>query len=324
MNDKTRRVFVFEYLSGGGPLEGDGDGKAAAELLPVGCAMRDALVEDLLQVEGCQVTAAACAQAPLQHAEARRTQAPVGESMLDWVARQATAHDVAWIVAPETGGLLARLCLQTDAARWLGCEHAAIAIASSKRATLARLAAFDIATPLACADWPDTTRWVVKPDDGAGSVDTRTHLGRDAAERDLAARTGSPCTLEPWVEGEPLSLSLLCAAGSTELLSVNRQHIELVPDGCVAYRGVALGACSLRSERGTALRQLARHVARAIPGLRGYVGIDLVWHATRGPVVIEVNPRVTCAYAGLSASLGRNLAGELLAAHEIEHAHAAA
>jgi tyramine---L-glutamate ligase len=35
---------------------------------------------------------------------------------------------------------------------------------------------------------------------------------------------------------------------------------------------------------------------------------------TRGPVVIEVNPRVTCAYIGLSAALGRNLAAELLRA----------
>ena len=49
-----------------------------------------------------------------------------------------------------------------------------------------------------------------------------------------------------------------------------------------------------------------------MPGLRGFVGIDLVWHEERGPVVIEVNPRVTCAYVGLSAALGRNLAAELL------------
>jgi len=63
------------------------------------------------------------------------------------------------------------------------------------------------------------------------------------------------------------------------------------------------------------LSALGRRVARALPGLRGFVGVDLVWHAERGPVAIEVNPRVTCAYAGLSASLGRNLAAELLSAH---------
>jgi predicted ATP-grasp superfamily ATP-dependent carboligase len=58
-------------------------------------------------------------------------------------------------------------------------------------------------------------------------------------------------------------------------------------------------------------------VAKGIPGLRGFVGIDVVWHSRCGPVLIEVNPRVTCAYVGLSAALGRNLASDLLR----EHAH---
>ncbi len=65
--------------------------------------------------------------------------------------------------------------------------------------------------------------------------------------------------------------------------------------------------------RRASLAGLAQRVAHAIPGLRGFAGIDLVWHPERGPVVIEVNPRVTCAYVGLSAALGRNLAAELLA-----------
>jgi len=66
------------------------------------------------------------------------------------------------------------------------------------------------------------------------------------------------------------------------------------------------------STAGRALAALATQVGKAIPGLRGFVGIDLVWHATQGPVVIEVNPRLTCAYVGLSARLRRNLAAELV------------
>jgi predicted ATP-grasp superfamily ATP-dependent carboligase len=61
-----------------------------------------------------------------------------------------------------------------------------------------------------------------------------------------------------------------------------------------------------------------------VPGLRGYVGIDLVWHPQRGPVLIEINPRVTMAYVGLSAALDRNLAAAVITAHPHEtlHAHA--
>ena len=54
---------------------------------------------------------------------------------------------------------------------------------------------------------------------------------------------------------------------------------------------------------------------RALPGLAAIVGVDLVWHPLRGPVVIEINPRLPCADQGLSAMLGRNLAGEVLAQH---------
>ena len=42
---------------------------------------------------------------------------------------------------------------------------------------------------------------------------------------------------------------------------------------------------------------------------------DRVWNEREGPVVIEVNPRVTCAYVGLSAILQHNLAADILAAH---------
>ena len=61
-------------------------------------------------------------------------------------------------------------------------------------------------------------------------------------------------------------------------------------------------------------------MVQALPGLRGFVGVDLVWHAERGPVAIEVNPRVTCAYVGLSDELDRNLAAEILAAHAAREA----
>jgi len=63
-------------------------------------------------------------------------------------------------------------------------------------------------------------------------------------------------------------------------------------------------------------------VAATLPGLRGFVGIDLVWHAQRGPVLIEINPRLTCSYVGLSQRLGRCLAGEVLALQRLEGLHA--
>ncbi|MBS0437633.1 MAG: hypothetical protein JSR75_22545, partial [Proteobacteria bacterium] len=54
------QVFVYEYLSGGGLV--DGDAAATEALMPQGPAMRDAVVADLLARGGCEVRAATCAR----------------------------------------------------------------------------------------------------------------------------------------------------------------------------------------------------------------------------------------------------------------------
>lgn len=315
-----KRVFVYEYLSGGGLMDATGDEAAEvaeAELLPLGLSMRDAMVEDLLQVDGCQVSVATSPRVASVPRNAEPVRPRAGESGFDFVARQAALHDLAWVVAPETGGLLAQMQRVVGPARWLGCDGPAIELSSGKRATLLRLGASGVATPIAFEHMPEVKRWVVKPDDGAGGVATHVHGLQEQAMDDWVqrSRAGSPMAIEPWVEGEPLSVSLLCGARQAELLSVNRQRIAISAAGELSFQGVEVNAIAVGSDRGHALSRVASQVVKAIPGLRGFVGIDLVWHPQRGPVVIEVNPRVTCAYVGLSRSLGRNLAAELLADH---------
>ena len=306
----AQRIFVYEYLSGGGLDAGAAAGDDAA-LLRAGLQMRDALLADLAALPGLQLryaSAAGVAVPALPRGEACAPRA--GESALDFVRREAALNDLAWVVAPESGALLEALCKVVGPRHWIGCRVEAIRLCASKRATLARLAAHGVATPLAFED--EATRWVVKPDDGAGSVDTQVHARRRDAEADWSTRA-APTTLEAWVEGLPLSLSLLCREGRAELLSINRQRIEIDPGGRLHDAGVAIQQIAPTDPRTGAMAACAQAIVREIAGLRGFVGIDLVWHAKRGPVVIEVNPRLTCAYVGLSAALGRNLAGEVLA-----------
>lgn len=347
-----KRIFVYEYLSAGGPLAGDDALADWLPLLPLGRSMRDAMVADLLALEDCEVSLA-CIDPTWTGPPAGRPVRPrSGESAFDFVAREADRHDLTWLVAPETDGLLSRFERCVDPARWLGCDAAAIALASGKRATLERLAAAAMVTPLAFEHASEVTRWVVKPDDGAGGTETRVHASRDAAladgsqrsQRTVAVppsliesgdgcrkaasaghfRAAAPMTVEPWVDGAALSVSLLCGAGRAELLSVNRQQIEIDADGRLSYGGVDIDAWPRSGPHGVTLEQFAADIARAIPGLRGFVGVDLVWHERRGPVAIEVNPRVTCAYVGLSRALGRNLAGAVIAAASGKAGHGGA
>jgi len=312
------RVFVYEHISAGGAVDAVAD-----ELLAAGREMRDAVVNDLLRAGDCDVSIAIAPHAPQPSAAARALRPPAGVAASDFVAHQARLHDLVWVIAPETGGVLARLQRVVDAERWLGCDAAAIALASSKRATLARAAEHGLTTPLAFAASPTTRRWIVKPDDGAGAVDTRVHNTQAAAREDLETRRqrGEAAVLEPWIVGEPLSLSLLCDAQRIELLSVNRQQLTVDAFGVLSFDAVRIAAWPLGDARAATLRSWAQALAGAIAGLRGYVGVDLVWHPQRGPVLIEINPRVTMAYVGLSAALGRNLAAAVLAAHLQEHSH---
>lgn len=317
-----QHVLVYEFLSAGAMIAGL-SAHEQADLLAQGTAMRDAMLADLCALPGLRV---ACVVGP-----DGGTDRPEVAGIEPLVARpdephalllQRAAQDGAmvWAVAPETGGELEALARAVPAPRWLGCRPEAIALATSKRATCRHLAAHGIAVPQAPPH--AAGHWVVKPDDGAGAADTRRHASFAAAQADARQRgpsgpsSGAGWTLDPWIDGEALSLSVCVHENEAHLLSINRQQIEVDAQGQVHFLGVQAAATAPDCERGGRLARLARlaaQVVQAMPGLRGFVGIDLVWHAQRGPVVIEVNPRLTTAYVGLSERLGFNVAQVLLA-----------
>lgn len=338
MNERSpRRILAYEFISAGGlgeqlstAMHADGEGRPGESLLQQGVTMRDAIVEDLLASAGLEVCVVDSAAAPWMPKTAQDTHAPrcsavraaPGESHEAFLARVSPGFDRVWVVAPETDGVLAGLFRAVGPARWIGCDAVAIELCTSKSATRKHLARHGILTP---AGWqpgdarpPAGTNWIVKPDDGVGTQDTRRYADFAAARADFDARRAAaqPATLEQWVDGEALSLSLLCGSDFAELLCVNRQRIHVAHDGTLSYHGVqtAVEACDGRRWRN--LAALTRAIHAAIPGLAGFVGIDLIWTPDGRPVVIEINPRPTCAYADLSRRLGRNLGAEILAIHD--------
>lgn len=328
----TEKVLVYECISGGGLGAIDAAPCGAdARLLAQGVAMRDALAADLQHLDHLAVSCIASPAAPLARALGRvRPIRPGAASATDFLAEQAPHHDRVWVIAPESDGLLASLAEVVGSTRWVGCSVPAIRVAASKSETRAHLAAHGIEVPPAWRPGDGAPNaagaWVVKPDDGAGSEDCRLHPNFAAARGDYLGRLakGQPSVLESWIDGSPLSLSLLCSGGRAELLSINRQRIFARPGELLAYRGVDLQALPLDGAAGRTLADLAQRIAGALPGLAGYVGVDLVWRSSGkvdgpgGPVVIEINPRLTCAYTGLSAALGRNLAADILFARHSE------
>ncbi|MFZ5790387.1 MAG: ATP-grasp domain-containing protein [Pseudomonadota bacterium] len=307
-------VFVCEFVTGGGfagaPLP--------ESLCREGDMMLQALVKDLAELPQIELVAARDGRLPDPGLPC--TLVRIGESEDPWAAwrRIMADADAVWPIAPETDGLLERLSTLVceRGRRLLGSPPAAIRLAASKRKTAAQLAAHGIAAvptlPLlsALADGlpPSNVGWVVKPDDGAGSEDTllfynAADIGSWAASRRDIARFA----IQPYLPGAAASLSLLCCDGQVALLSCNSQDV-CIEGGRFHYRGGVVGGAE---DRRAVYEPLAARIATALPDLWGHAGIDLV-EASDGPVVLEINPRLTTSYVGLRRALGANPAAPVL------------
>jgi tyramine---L-glutamate ligase len=300
---------VYEHITGGGLI-----GQAIpASLAHEGDMMLRALVTDLAEA-GVEVVTTRDERLAPTDLPARV--APVGDRRQRDAAMEVCQleSDAVWPIAPESGGVLERLSEQfMDGDRvLLNSRSSAVRVTSSKLLTARRLS--DCGVPVVPtfdprqSIPPQYNRWVLKPDDGAGCLGTR--IIASAAELAPAIAELDPeveHAVQPFVAGSAVSLSLLCGDGRAALLACNRQRVAVVNEafcllGCVVNDSAAQGEYAA---------PLAADIAAALPGLWGYVGVDLLL-TDRGAQVLEVNPRLTLSYVGLSNSLGTNAAALVL------------
>lgn len=223
------------------------------------------------------------------------------------------AADAVWPLAFESAGWLEDLsrCILQHKRILLGSAPGAVQAAASKLALARLLAEAGVATAATYSPHAalpqDGGAWVVKPDDGAGCLQTLLFSDRGAALAWIRASAANGHVLQPFVPGKPGSLSLICRDGAARVLACNRQRVAMHDNRFHVLGTVVNG---LADDDG-ALERLAQQVAAAIPSLWGYVGVDFVLTA-RGAVVLDVNPRLTVAYAGLRASIDCNPAALVL------------
>lgn len=203
----------------------------------------------------------------------------------------------------------------------LGSAAAAVRMAADKSRLPARLARIGIGHPQTYVLAPGVNAAVaarsigypvvVKPARGAGCQGVR--LARHARDVGVAidaahrAKGTAPLLMQRYVRGQAASVSLLADGRRAVPLAVNAQRVST--GAAFAYRG---GSTPFDHPLAAAAADAATRTCAAIPGLRGYVGVDLVL-TDAGPVVIEVNPRLTMAYLGVRAVLDENLAALALA-----------
>ena len=309
------RIFVYEYVTGGGLLA---DPRPPRSLLREGAAMAATMAADFAALPGTQVTVLRDARWPeLTFAGCRVV--PVADAAAEREAfqRLAAEADETVVIAPEFDGILRERCRLALACggRVLGPDDAIIELASDKHRTAEHLRACGVAAPsgmaLEAGERPPRSfayPAVWKRRDGAGSLDVRLLLSADEAE--LAEHLGVPSRLERCLPGLACSVAWLCGPNGCHPLPPCRQHLS--EDGHFTYLG---GASPLPPPLAARAVELSRRAIQSLPRPRGYLGVDLILGEDaegRGDGVIEINPRLTTSYVGLRAVSRGNLAQAML------------
>ena len=306
------KIFVCEFITGGG---------LCAEPLPTslareGALMRDALLRDLSSLPYEVCTTIDARLMPPEHCLYVKVHAN-DDIWQIWQAQIAQA-DAVFLIAPETDGLLHYLTqiakLTTSTASKgklvLGCGLDSIVSTSDKMATYLALKLAGIATISTFnADYwmehearNEQITWLAKPSDGAGCEAT---VCFDDAENLMHWLTQnkkrSSHIIQPFQAGTPASISCVMRQGRAQLLSCNKQMID-INHHTLSFKGVVVNGMQ---EHWQAFQQIANQIAKAFPSLAGYVGIDVIVQHDK-VLVVEINPRLTTSYVGLRESIGAN------------------
>jgi predicted ATP-grasp superfamily ATP-dependent carboligase len=309
------KILVFEYITGGGFSK-----QALPDsLVDEGRLMLNALLDNLIRLN----------QIKLNQTQLHGLEVTV---MLDWrlndsismtgiktviirpehdvteeFVRLINQSDLIWPIAPEFNGILQTLCQMVESiGKILVTSPAtAVAIAGNKFKTYELLNHHIATVPTRMLDDEYSPgEWMIKPVDGAGCADSYVITNRQDFER-MATRKGS-YIIQPHLQGEKTSLSCLFKQGRGWLVCTNLQRFEFISQ---QYH---LADIVVNHHPDLGLYQpLIDKIARSLPELWGYVGIDLI--ETVGQTwLLEINPRLTTSFVGIYDALGINIAETVL------------
>jgi predicted ATP-grasp superfamily ATP-dependent carboligase len=323
MHNKSRlKIWVCEYVSAGGlacePLP--------AGLLQEGLLMRDALLADLSALGVDCITSHDSRVAMPRHADSQAVY-PDDDPYTLW-RQQLTAHDIdaCWVIAPETDGILYGMHALVQAANkpWIGCTAEGIRQASAKSlmTEICQQAGVPVlpyvflerAEPLENLPWYGDAMlngWVIKPDDGAG-CELTYYFNNDLKvieyNNKFNCERSSRLILQPYLPGRSLSMSVLSTRDQVKVIAGHEQLITVQED-MFRFQGAGVNQAA---EYLPVMQDLAEKIHRAIPGLLGYWGADMILTPDNQLTLVEVNPRLTTPYIAMSQLLSANPAGMIL------------
>lgn len=313
-------LLILEYITGGGYA----DQKLSASILSEGYAMLHSLIMDC-KTAGHEVTTLMDSRLtefnPPNKADQTFSVASPNEFSTKMMELSDRA-DAVYIIAPESGQVLENLVKKMEAsgATSLNCEAEAIHQVSNKMTAHQTLKKQGLKVPETVlldihekvGDIKRLTRdlgypMVFKPVDGVscGGLSIIKHEKdvEGAVKKAAHESVSNQFVAQKAVSGEAASACVISNGMKAVAVSLNKQFVKLAsPDELSEYFG---GAVPFDHDlRKGALRDAERAV-EAVVGLKGYVGVDMIL-TEEEPVVLEVNPRLTMSYVGLSRVVNVN------------------
>lgn len=319
-------LLVYEHVAGGGFA----DEKIPTSALSEGYGMLTTLISDF-KAAGYNVTT-------LLDSRLKASSPPIEADNIIPISSQEEldkaleklprAVDAVYTIAPESNDVLQRLVktVEMSGGISLNCQVDAIDKASNKMTTYEILKKNGLRVPdtLTINVHENVKRirrmtselkfpLVIKPLDGVGcsglSVVQDENQIVVAVKRIKEESSNQYYIAQRFIQGVAASVSLISTGEEALPITLNKQKVNLAPPNSNSSYNGGIVPLSHLSER-EAL-EAAQMAVKSLRGLRGYVGVDMVL-TRNGPVVMEVNPRLTTSYVGLREVVDFNSAQAII------------
>ena len=321
------RIIVYEHISGGG-YAGQ---TVSPSVLAEGFAMLRTVSSDF-KAAGHEITI-------LLDGRISKLNPPISADCIvpifysdepkKFLASIAKINDAVYVVAPETGQTLHSLValVEQTGKVSLNCESSAIQEVADKTVLYDILKKNGLSTPktlvLNMNDSLDEVKrsikskltypLMVKPADGVScgglSLLKEDGLLENAIEKIKVTSTNEHFIVQEFIEGEAASASLICTKGKAMTISLNHQTVKF--GGATEVSSYEGGAVPFEHPLKQKAFAVAKKTVGCFVGLRGYVGVDFVL-AKNKLFVLDVNPRLTTSYVGISRIANFNVAQEIV------------
>jgi tyramine---L-glutamate ligase len=305
---KKLKILIFEYITGGGFNKSELPDSLAQE----GLLMLQALIDDFTKIELVDPLIMLDYRmiGRLTHNVNSHIIKPEHDCQQEFLGLLAEC-DAAWIIAPESDGILQQLCesVERSGKILLTSSSNAVAVAGDKWLTYHCLREHCIATvpTQKLVDFSYMPgEWIIKSVDGVGCTDSYVVVEKQEFTAITAQIDTEKYIIQLHEQGEKTSLSCLFKHGRGWLVCANRQHFEFIDQ---QYNLTEI-TVNFTSDT-TKYQDIVSKIANAMPDLWGYVGIDLIETADQ-LLVLEINPRLTTSYAGIHEAVGINCASSVL------------